>query len=322
MGLMKRAFTLVELLVVIGIIAVLIGILLPALNAARQHAVSVQCLANLRACGQMLYQYANQNRGFFPMMSLQQPQKLPRNLNDVSNVDSGVTFKYTDTKAGIARVANPGQDPYSTAAPFNPGNLKVFYCPATWFWDAETQPGISHQPEDFMKDTGGNNQFGTPDTVTGTITYWYFADPNPFYPRYHFPGPFTGSSLAGSPPTSAPTGYLDWRFWDTNRNGDNRDEYVIHLGEKGMQRKALMTDQSRQTGSGNLGSVVGFQFPHGAKKDFLRGWTNVLFADGHCESRKPTPRSFSADHTTFVNNNPSPDEVQPRWGNANAYQMW
>src|SRR5438874_7372313 len=135
MRLMKRAFTLVELLVVIGIIAVLIGILLPALNMARQHAVSVQCLANLRACGQTLYLYANQNRGFFPMMSLQQPQKLPRNLSDVNTTDSGVTFKYTDTKAGIARVANPGQDPYAT--PFNPGNLKVFYCPATWFWDVD-----------------------------------------------------------------------------------------------------------------------------------------------------------------------------------------
>jgi len=32
--------------------------------------------------------------------------------------------------------------------------------------------------------------------------------------------------------------------------------------------------------------------------------------------------SFAADGKSFINTNPSPDEVQPRWGNATAYQMW
>src|SRR4051794_18855694 len=62
----KRGFTLVELLVVIAIIAVLIAILLPGLSRARQRAVEVQCMSNLRQLGVLMMNYALEFKGRYP----------------------------------------------------------------------------------------------------------------------------------------------------------------------------------------------------------------------------------------------------------------
>lgn len=59
-------FTLVELLVVIGIIGLLVSILLPTLGQARERARSIKCLSNLRTLGLAVQMYANEKKGWLP----------------------------------------------------------------------------------------------------------------------------------------------------------------------------------------------------------------------------------------------------------------
>jgi len=92
----RKGFTLVELLVVIGIIALLISILLPALNAAKERANRVKCSSNLRQIGQGLLLYANDNKGIYP--------RTPANTMGT----------YTCFTAGGASTAT---DPFGTGGP-------------------------------------------------------------------------------------------------------------------------------------------------------------------------------------------------------------
>jgi prepilin-type N-terminal cleavage/methylation domain-containing protein/prepilin-type processing-associated H-X9-DG protein len=98
----NKAFTLVELLVVIGIIAVLIGILLPVLSRARAGAARTVCATQMRELVSATHMYANENKGYLPEFSGYSKDITQTTLADnAPGIGTAHYLKMTDSTAPV-----------------------------------------------------------------------------------------------------------------------------------------------------------------------------------------------------------------------------
>jgi len=136
---LRRGFTLVELLVVIGIIAVLVGILLPALSRARESANQVKCMANLKQIGAAMYIYVNDNRGSLPYGFVGN-----KNTIDPNTVYQGETADWTTLLLDVLNRKGTGYGTGQTVVgTSNPALRALFICPTVGI-EPSVQSFITH----------------------------------------------------------------------------------------------------------------------------------------------------------------------------------
>jgi prepilin-type N-terminal cleavage/methylation domain-containing protein/prepilin-type processing-associated H-X9-DG protein len=229
----RTGFTVVELLVVIGIVGVLLAILLPALGRARASAQRTACASNLRQIGQLLNAYANDNRGELPVVYAG-PEFAPLGppttfIRPVAN-DRGGMKLLVAPPIGLARAE------YTRSA-------KLFLCPA----EGRMEPW-GGDPDEFGYDPG----WGPPPTPNSThrgmsYTYCYVPPGGNLYvferrttgpPRERWePGAFAGLERHSlRQPRSAATtvlfesAYSPWVGTpDPDRHGRNSNGNVLYL---------------------------------------------------------------------------------------------
>jgi prepilin-type N-terminal cleavage/methylation domain-containing protein len=294
----NNGFTLVELLVVIGIIAVLIGILMPALSRARIQAISVQCQSNLHSIGQAALLYANENGGWYPpSWGMNRPSGT---LEKFCDWGAGAANAETRNSVREAMAKNVGMKNWQ-ATNTNPPKVPVFYCPA----DDQLVSGKLWEEDNFLRNVN-------PGQNDGKFRYWWVA--NPFgtvnggtsYGGY---GGNIGAQMSSAGTTNleavAFAGSPNSQWLDVNNDGriERGVEYLRKVTDKHTAEVAICVDRSKQKGGG-------WYYMHGNPSKITSCWKNELMGDGHCEIRRPgDPNQIGTDYRK--------DVIVSRWGGTN-----
>jgi prepilin-type N-terminal cleavage/methylation domain-containing protein/prepilin-type processing-associated H-X9-DG protein len=272
---MVKGFTLVELLVVIGIIALLISILLPALKKAQQAGAAANCAANLKQIGIAVTMYANDNKGWGPRACPRGTHSWDDAIWWQSNwngggplaLDKSALAPYLgvskDVPVGRAFGAgmslgyyapNAAQGPLAT--PGSEKMQKIFRCPG----DIGVEERMPIDPA-FNNTCGGYH-------YSYSMNYWFNLDPTA--------GP------AGTPQSGTPAGAPRYKFTQVRRPSD-----IILFGEEDRPNDCFWVITNWQD---NADDPITKR--HG-------GMGNILYCDTHVDK---VPAKWFSKFTLAQNN--------------------
>ena len=296
-GFREAGFTLVELLVVIGIIAVLIGILLPALNKARASAANVQCSSNMRQVATAMLMYVQNNREILP----------PIRVTGTVNIwPTGFFWADELVNQGYIVAANA----YGSGTP-NYTQNSVFKCPNSSDMTI-TNIGLGSgveplYPADSRNDAGfiyaPTSAYASASTATFGIATWYMPT-----------GGVSGNSNLWPPPASSST-FEAAPFVQLTSDADCQNigykrtiAFIRHPSEMVMMVESNQYNWIKKTSTDPPHLLDRLASRHGAFTADGTGLpaktnrsSNFAFFDGHVASFPTAP--FDAQYLTAFNQN-------------------
>jgi prepilin-type N-terminal cleavage/methylation domain-containing protein len=206
----RSAFTLVELLVVIGIIAILISILIPTLSRARESAQRTQCLSNLRQMAVLLNMYANVNKQQVPLGCTSGGTAGCAEANNYF-ISRSSALPDPDTTGmrwiGLGLFIKAGYIKEIGGGSQNAGSAMIFFCPSASgdIWHGFDAPNNKWPPSkntvrcSYSSRSSTSNTLATPGSNATDVVCWTSAGTEPFYPHKVANGAF----VAGTPTPKA-----------------------------------------------------------------------------------------------------------------------
>jgi len=202
----RAAFTLVELLVVIGIIAVLISVLLPTLGKARDAAGRAQCLSNLRSIMQLVKMYEVQFKGAVPIGYGIQASNTSATTASMAEGNYFLSRFSTDPDPGttvVGGVNTPNNTRFVGIGLLFPARLirdgegKIFYCPS---FEGDTNHGYNVQSNPWPPGYTPNAKGTRASFSFRTIGPFTAGDGNSVHTTAYFWTGKNGGAPAGGPP--------------------------------------------------------------------------------------------------------------------------